>query len=224
MDHIGFGLSDKPPDWSYLPQDHARNLALLIDELDLKQITLVVQDWGGPIGLSYATDHPDNVARLIVMNSWAWPVDRDPYYIAFSSFMGGPIGRLLIRRCNVFATQVMRRAYGDPDKLTPELHAHYLRALPTPESRKGSYVFPRQITGATPWLREIWDRAGALRDLPTLIVWGMKDIAFREKELKRWQQAFPGAQTIRLPGAGHFVQEEAPGELASAALGFLKTT
>ncbi len=116
-------------------------------------------DWGGPIGLSYATDHPDNVARLIVMNSWAWPVNRDPYYIAFSSFMGGPIGRLLIRRRNVFAT-----------------HA-----------------------------------------------WGMKDIAFREKELKRWQQAFPGAQTIRLPGAGHFVQEEAPGELATAALGFLKT-
>lgn len=224
MDHIGFGLSDKPPDWSYLPQEHARNLALLIEKLDLEQITLVVQDWGGPIGLSYAVDRPENVARLVIMNSWAWPVDRDPYYIAFSALMGGPIGRLLIRRCNVFATQVMRRAFGDPDKLTPELHAQYLHALPSPETRKGSYVFPGQITGATPWLRGIWDHLSALRDHPTLIAWGMKDIAFRKKELRRWQRAFPRAETMRLPGAGHFVQEEAPDELAEAVLRFLKTT
>ena len=102
-DHLGFGLSDKPKDWSYLPADHATNLTALIEELGLKNITLVVQDWGGPIGLSYAVDHPENVARIIIMNTWAWPVNRDWYYIAFSGFVGGPIGRMLIRRYNFFA-------------------------------------------------------------------------------------------------------------------------
>ncbi|MEW6602891.1 MAG: alpha/beta fold hydrolase, partial [Nitrospirota bacterium] len=61
MDHIGFGLSDKPQNWSYYPEDHAKNFDIFIERLDLHNITLVVQDWGGPIGLSYAVNHPENV-------------------------------------------------------------------------------------------------------------------------------------------------------------------
>lgn len=224
MDHIGFGLSDKPRDWSYLPADHAANLTALIDGLGLKDITLVVQDWGGPIGLSYAVAHPENVSRLIIMNTWAWPVNRDWYYIAFSGFMGGPVGRWLIRRYNFFARSVMRQAFGDKRKLTPAAHEHYLRALPTAEARKGSYVFPRQIVKATPWLDQLWSNIPVLKEKPTLIVWGMKDIAFREKELKRWESAFPAARTVRLSSVGHFVQEEAPEQLVAAAVPFLQET
>ena len=179
MDHIGFGLSDKPRDWSYLPSDHAANLTALVDGLGLKDVTLVVQDWGGPIGLSYAVTHPENVARLIIMNTWAWPVNRDWYYIAFSGFMGGPIGRLLIRRYNFFAGSFMRQAFGDKRKLTPAAHEQYLRALPTAEDRKGCYVFPRQIIKSTPWLDQLWSNISVLKSKPTLIVWGMKDIAFQ---------------------------------------------
>ena len=224
MDHIGFGLSDKPRDWSYLPVDHAANLTALIDGLGLKDITLVVQDWGGPIGLSYAVAHPQNVARLIIMNTWAWPVNRDWYYIAFSGFMGGPVGRWLIQRYNFFARSVMRQAFGDKRKLTPAAHEQYLRALPTAEDRKGCYVFPRQIVKATPWLDQLWSNISVLTGKPTLVVWGMKDIAFREKELKRWGSAFPAARTVRLSSVGHFVQEEAPDELAAAVVPFLHET
>jgi haloalkane dehalogenase len=74
IDYIGFGLSDKPLTWSYLPHEQARNVETLIDRLGLKDITLVVQDWGGPIGLSYALRHPDNVKRLVIMNTWLWSV------------------------------------------------------------------------------------------------------------------------------------------------------
>ncbi|MBD3237429.1 MAG: alpha/beta fold hydrolase [Candidatus Eisenbacteria bacterium] len=223
-DHIGFGLSQKPHDWSYLPEDHAANLTTLIETLGLRSVTLVVQDWGGPIGLSYALAHPDNVARLIIMNSWAWPVNRDPYYIAFSSFTGGPIGRMLIRRHNFFARSIMPAAFGDRSKLTPGAHQHYLRALGSGEDRKGCYVFPKQITAATPWLREIWDGIDRITGKPTLIVWGMKDIAFREKELRRWEQAFPQARRVHLDSVGHYVQEEAPGALAEAVVPFLRET
>lgn len=224
MDHLGFGLSDKPEDWTYLPEDHGANLTRMIQGLNLKGITLVVQDWGGPIGLSYAVAHPDNVAGLILLNSWAWPVNRDPYYIAFSRLVGGPIGRMLIRRYNFFANTIMRKAFGDAAKLTPAVHAHYLHPLAAPADRKGCLVFPGQIIGSTHWLGQIRDKLSVLKETPALIVWGMKDIGFRKKELQRWEGIFPHARSVRLPGAGHFVQEEAPDALADAVTRFLDET
>jgi haloalkane dehalogenase len=223
-DHLGFGLSDKPKGWSYLPQDHSANLSALIGGLGLKSITLVVQDWGGPIGLSYAVAQPENVARIVIMNTWAWPVNRDPYYVAFSSFVGGPIGRMLIRRHNFFARTIMPRAFGDKAKLSAAVHEHYLRALDDPADRTGCLELPRQIIASTAWLAQLWDGILNLKGKPKLIVWGMKDIAFRQKELKRWERTFPDARAIRLSAVGHFVQEEAPDELAEAVVSFLEET
>ena len=223
-DHLGFGLSEKPANWSYLPQDHAANLAALIDDLELRDITLVVQDWGGPTGLAYAVAHPENVARLVILNTWAWPVNHDPYYIAFSGFVGGPLGRYLIRRHNFFAATIMPNAFGDKRKLTPAAHAQYLAPLADPRDRKGCMVFPKQIVAATPWLGTLWDGLGRLQDKPVQIVWAMKDIAFRAQELRRWEQTFPQARTLRLEGVGHYVQEEAPDELGAAVEAFLQET
>jgi haloalkane dehalogenase len=220
-DYLGFGLSDKPSDYSYLPEEHANNLAALIDHLGLKNITLVVQDWGGPIGMHYAVTHPENIARLIVMNTWAWSVKGDPHYVMFSAFMGGPIGRFLIKKYNFFAKTFMRSAFGDPGKLDKAAHDHYLRAFPTAEDRKACYVFPKQIVASSAWLDRLWSRISVVGNKPALFVWGMKDIAFREKELQQWQRAFPNSRTVQLDSVGHFVQEEAPIELAQAVSAFL---
>ena len=221
-DHLGFGLSDKPEDWSYLPEEHAKNLAALIEHLGLKDITLVVGDWGGPIGMHYAVTHAQNVKRLVVTNTWAWPVNRDFHYLSFSAFMGGPIGRLLIKRFNFFVTSFMPVAFGERGRLGTRAHQHYKDALPTAASRKGCYVFPKQIIASTPWLAQLWSQIGVLKDKPTLFVWGMKDVAFREKELKHWQQALQNSIALRLNTVGHFVAEEAPGELGDAVENFLK--
>ncbi len=220
-DHIGFGLSDKPADWSYLPEEHAKNFAALVEHLGLKDITLVMGDWGGPIGMHYAVSHPENVKRLIVTNTWAWPVDKDFHYVAFSAFMGGPIGRFLIRHFNFFVNSFMRVAFGDKRKLDAHAHRHYKDALPTAASRKGCYVFPKQIIASTAWLESIWCKMGELKDKPTLFVWGMRDVAFREKELLRWQSALPNSHTVRLATVGHFVPEEAAEELGKAVAEFL---
>ncbi len=215
-DHIGFGLSDKPTNWDYLPINQAKNLTTLIETLGLKNITLVVQDWGGPIGLSYAIQHPENVKRLVILNTWMWPVDRDWYYIAFSGFTGGPVGRYLIGQHNFFAKSIMAQSYGVKSRLTPAIHQHYLQALATPAERKGCWVFPGQIIGSSAWLAELWAQRKALAGMPKLIAWGMKDIAFRQKELNTWTAAFPDAQVIRLADVGHYVQEEAVSELGPA--------
>lgn len=223
-DLIGFGLSDKPEGWSYLPEEHARHVAALIEHLDLKNITLVVNDWGGPIGMQYAVNHPENVKRLVVLNTWAWPVDGDLHYTSFSAMMGGLLGRFLIRHFNFFVNSFMGAAFGDKRRLTPAAHAHYRQALPTPASRKGCWVFPKQIIASTPWLGGIWDKLATLKDTPTLFVWGMKDVAFRDKELQRWQAALPNSRTLKLPTVGHYVAEEAPEELGAAVETFLKET
>jgi haloalkane dehalogenase len=221
MDHFGFGLSDKPTGWSYLPEAQAQNLAALLDSLDLNEITLVVQDWGGPISLSYALDHPDKIKGLVILNTWMWPVNKDWYYLVFSKFTGGFLGQFLIKRFNFFASVIMPMAYGNSKKLTNKIHQHYLQPLQNAEERKGCWVLPREITGSTEWLDRLWNRRETLADKPKLIVWGMKDIAFREKELNGWLDTYPEANVVRLESVGHYVQEEGKAELSQALKRFL---
>jgi haloalkane dehalogenase len=217
-DLLGFGLSDKPRGYSYLPRDQAQSLGALLDSLDLRGATLVVGDWGGPLGLSWALDNPDRVAGLVITNTWMWSVRDDWYYQGFSRFMGGPVGRRLILRRNFFAGSFLARVYGDRSKLTPEIHQHYTAPLATPADRMGSAVFPREIVGSSDWLDELWARRDRLRGRPAALVWGMKDLAFRDKELRRWEALLPDARSTRLGGCGHYVAEERPQDLAEEIL------
>jgi len=171
--------------------------------------------------LSYAINHPENVERLVIMNTWMWPVNRDWYYIAFSKFTGGFIGRFLIRRHNFFVNTIMPQAYGKRARFTKEIQLHYQMPLAVNEERKGCWVFPGQITGSSPWLADLWARRSNLSGMSKLIVRGMKDIAFREQELSVWEDAFPEAKVVRLEEVGHFVQEEAVSELGAAVQDFL---
>ena len=113
LDYLGFGLSDKPENWSYLPKAHAENLAALLNSLDLRNITLVVGDWGGPIGLSYAFKYPNRIKNVAISNTRMWSVKDDWYYQLFSKFTGGMIGRLYIKQFNVFARTILWATYGD---------------------------------------------------------------------------------------------------------------
>lgn len=207
-DNVGFGLSDKPKDFSYFPEDHSKNLLELIQELDLKNIILVVHDWGGPIGLSVATQYPDLIDQIIIMNTWAWPVNDDLYYRGFSFFMGTTLGKFLNKYFNFFTHIIMRQSFGDKSLLTKEIHNHYLTPTKSKENRIGTYVFPRRIIKSRKYLKKINDNLSLLSEKPILILWGMKDIAFREKELNRWRSIFPYAEVHKFEKVGHYVQEE----------------
>lgn len=224
MDYIGFGLSDKPPTWSYLPQEQARNVESLINRLGLKDITLVVQDWGGPVGLSYALRHPHNVKRLVIMNTWMWSVKGVREYEFFSGLMGGPIGRFLIRHFNFFAGPVMKYVTADSSKLDRATHRHYLEPLAQPAERKGSWVFPKHIIASSDWLESLWSQRERIRHIPTLFLWGMSDTSFKARELKRFETIFSNFKTIRFDGVGHFVQEEKKEELVPLVNGFMAAT
>ena len=210
-DHLGFGLSEhsrKKAD--YHPQAHAENFAALMDALQLDQVTLVFSDWGGPIALDWARKHPERVAGIVALNSWFWPVDNDRHFVRFSSVMSSWPMQFLIRRFNFFVTKVIPKAVGNPTILTKEVMAHYINAQPDPESRAACAAFPGYIIGATDWLREIWNDRAAFTGKPALLIWGLKDIAFRRKELQTWQAEFNNHTVQELPDCGHFLAEEAP--------------
>ncbi len=214
VDHIGFGLSDKPADASYLPQFHAENLARFIDALGLKKITFVLHDWGGPIGMSYALDHHDNVARIIAYNSWFWSLKGMKTFEKFSGFVGGPVGRFLCRYFNFFPRVLLPGSVGDKKRLAKSAHRHFIKPFPTPRSRKGTWVFPGAIIGQSVWLESLWVKRAALKDTPLLLLWGLKDVAFTPELLARWEEAFPDHTTLTYPHVGHF----APEELGAAAI------
>ena len=218
-DHLGFGLSDHPEGFSYLPSDHAAVFEAFVDELGLEDLVLVVQDWGGPIGLSYAADNPENVRALVVMNTWCWPMD-DRATRLFSWVAGGPIGRWACERFDAFTRLVMLTAYAERSKLTPEIHEQYRRTHP-PGRRTGTWVFPRAIVGEHAWLEELWERVGSLEGHPTLLAWGMEDPAFDVEKLRTFETFFRNSETVEFPGVGHYIQEEVGEELVEPIRTFL---
>ncbi|HEV2146666.1 MAG TPA: alpha/beta fold hydrolase [Longimicrobiaceae bacterium] len=220
-DHLGFGLSDKPEGWSYRPEDHAANLAELIRRLDLRDLTLVVHDFGGPIGLSYAVEHPENVERLVLFNTWMWSQRGNASVEKVSRFVAGPVGRFLYTRLNFSPRVLVKQAFGDRSRLTKEVHRHYLRPFGSPAERQGPWVLGRELIGSSDFYQRLWERRDAIRDKPALLLWGMKDIAFSPADLARWEELFDDARTVRLEGVGHFPQEEAADRVLAALRDFL---
>lgn len=223
-DYIGFGRSDKPADATYAPSAHAARVEALITHLGLQDITLVMHDWGGPIGLSYALRHSDRVQRIVIANSWMWPLRDDAWVSLFSRLAGSTLGRTLITRYNAFARVVLPLAFADRSRLSERAFRHYVAPLATASDRVGSWVFPRALVGATEWLGALWRRRTTIDDLPMLIVWGLRDPAFRMRHLQRWMDAFPHAQVHPLPDVGHYVPEEAAGAFTRFVRTFLDDT
>lgn len=222
IDHIGFGFSDKPRNWSYLPKEHAENFDGFVKRLGLTNITLVVNDWGGPIGLSYAVNNPANVKRLVLFNTWMWSVKGNGYYERFSGFMGGAIGRFLIKYFNYFGKSVVSLATGNKKNFPKIIQKVYYQHLEKPMDRKGCWVFPKEIINSSEWLNSLWEKRNNIKDIPVLLLWGMKDIAFRKDILKVWSDFFSNKKVVEFLDAGHYPQEEKGEESASLIKSFMQ--
>ena len=218
-DLIGFGRSDKPEDIGWYSYDrHVASVSALVDELDLRDLTLVVHDWGGPIGLRYAVEHPDRVARLVVLNT-AIGGGRAPsdtwlrFREAVRSAGGGlDIGRLV--------------AAGTSHGLSDETRAAYDDCFPTPESKAGALAFPELVPAEsdhpnTAPMNRVRD---ALRsfDKPALVVWGADDVVLPLRVAHMFVELLPNAEgPVEIAGASHFLQEDCPDEVAGAIREFL---
>ena len=224
MDNLGFGLSDRPRDFDYRPESHAAVLRAFVERLKLRDITLVVHDFGGPIGLPLALGGASVVRRLVLLNTWMWSFRDDAAMMRKGRMASGTIGRLLYRYANFSLRVLTPYAYGDRAKLTPRIHQQYLAPFRDRESRERVlWPLARAILGAGRYYDSLWLMRDRLKGMPTLIVWGMKDPAFQPRLLERWRATLPQATVVRLP-VGHWPQEESPDEVARAMQDFLASS
>jgi len=214
VDLPGFGLSSPAPGYAFTPAEHARVLEQLVLRLDLRDVTLMVQDWGGPIGFAVATRHPDRFGAFVIANTWAWP-KSDPGTQVFSRLLGGPVGRRLIAQRNLFVERILPSGVRR-HRLSEAVMDAYRGPFPTPASRRPIAVLPREILGSRPFLAEVERDLPRLRERPALIVWPTRDVAFRNRERRRWEALFPDHRTVLIHGAGHYVQEDAADEIVAA--------
>ena len=221
LDYPGFGLSRAAPGYDFRPASHAAVVEAFIAARSLGPLALFVQDWGGPIGLWVAGRRPELISALIVGNTWAWPVDGDPHFERFSAFFGGAVGRLLIRRLNLFVNLLLPLGVRR-HRLPRAVMRAYRRPFPKPSAREPTHVFPREIRASAGFLREVAAGLPRLRDKPALLLWGNRDIAFRAQELTRFQRELPRHRTVVLEGAGHFIQEDAAPEIVGCVAALMK--
>jgi haloalkane dehalogenase len=218
-DLIGFGRSDKPEDVGWYSYDrHVASIASLVEQLDLTGTTLVVHDWGGPIGLRFAVEHPDRVARLVLLNTAIGggraPSETWLRFRAVVRELGGAldIGRLV--------------EAGTAQGLSDEVRAAYDGCFPTPESKAGALAFPELVPAEpehpnTAPMNAVRD---ALRtwDTPAVVVWGAEDRVLPMRVAEMFVELLPNARgPVAIEGASHFLQEDKPDEVAAAINDFL---
>jgi haloalkane dehalogenase len=216
-DHLGFGLSDRRTGWSYRPEDQARRLARVIDTLGLEDFTLVVHDFGGPIGLAYALAHPERVRRLVLFNTWMWSVADDRRLRWVGRLLGGTFGRVLYEQFAFPVRVLLRRSIVDRSRYTPAVERHYLAAL----DGHATWIYARELLRSSAWYDSLWQRRSRLAAIPALLPWGMRDPAFGAS-LPRWLEVFERAQVLELD-CGHAPPEERAPELLPALERFLAT-
>jgi len=221
MDNLGFGLSDRPRDFDYTPESHAGVLRGFVERMGLRDLTLVVHDFGGPIGLPLALRDASAVRRLVLLNTWMWSFRDDPEMVRKGRMASGTIGRLLYRYANFSLRVLTPYAYGDRTKLTPRIHQQYLAPFRDPDSRERVlWPLARAILGSSRYFDSLWLLRDRWRGMPALVVWGMKDPAFQLRQLDRWKETLPQASVVELP-VGHWPQEESPDEVTLAIQNFL---
>ena len=218
LDYPGFGLSTPRDGYGFTPREHSVVVEKFVDVLHLREIRLMVQDWGGPIGLGLAGRRPDLFHTLFIGNTFAWPAQDTKHMRRFSKVAGGPVGRFVTLYFNAFLNLLLPS--GVNHKLTGAEMAAYRGPFPTVQSRKPMLIFAAQILKSRDYLAEVDAGLAHLRDKPTLLLWGDADAGFKESERSRFERNIPGAQTCMLPGAKHYIQECAPDRICEAILGF----
>jgi haloalkane dehalogenase len=212
VDHIGCGLSDKPQKYDYTLENHINNFEYFIESKGLKNITLVVHDWGGAIGMGYAVRHPENIKKIIVMNTAAFRSDFIPLRINICKI---PLfGDIAVRGFNAFAKAAVYMATADPAGLSEKVKSGYLAPYNNYHNRIATLRFVEDIPMAPSHpsyktLIDIENKLTLLKDKPVLVIWGAKDFCFTLEFMKKWKRFFPAADVRNIPHAGHYVLEDA---------------
>jgi haloalkane dehalogenase len=220
-DYFGFGRSDKPVARGWYTYDaHYESIARFVERLGLRKLTVVVHDWGGPIGLRLAVEQPDRVDRLVILNTGVGagraPSDEWLRFREFVRRVGADLvpGQLVRISCVVELPDEVVNAYNAP--------------FPTAESKTGVLMFPELVpvepdNPSAAKMLEVREKLGDWRK-PALVLFSDSDPIFSPRQGERLAARIPGALPAEtVEGAGHFLQEDKGEEIAARIVGFLAT-
>jgi cis-3-alkyl-4-acyloxetan-2-one decarboxylase len=227
-DHVGCGLSEKPgdDDYEYTLGSRVDDLTALLDRLEPdRQITLILHDWGGAIGMAWAVRHPQRVKRIVLLNTGAFrnPADQS---LPPSLWLvrNTPLGSLLVRGFNAFSAGATRMAV--VNKMDPKVRAAYVAPYDNWTNRIATLRFVQDIPltesdAAFSVVVETENGLEQFRETPILICWGEQDFVFDDAFLTEWERRLPNAEVHRYPDAGHYVLEDAGSDIIPRIQRFL---
>jgi haloalkane dehalogenase len=228
-DHIGCGLSDKPqpPRYDYSLQSRVGDLSALLDHLGIREnVTLVLHDWGGMIGMAWAARHVAAVKRLVILNTAAFHLPRAKRF-PLRLWLGRStrLGAWLIRSRNAFARHAANVAV-TRRPLPPDVREWYLKPYDSWENRVAVFKFVQTIplAPADAGYDIVSETEAALpkfADTPALVCWGMRDFVFSREFLDEWRRRLPRAQVHEFADCGHYVLEDAADEVVPLVENFL---
>jgi haloalkane dehalogenase len=229
-DHIGMGLSDKPTDdkYQFTLKQRIGDLEALLDQLNInKDITLVLHDWGGMIGMAFAARFPDRIKRLVILNTSAFHLPEGktlPWQISLGRM---PLfGAILIQGFNAFCRGAVKHCV-TRKPLPKNIHNAYLVPYDSWNNRLAIKKFVEDIP-LTPYrstysiVSHVESVLDKFSDLPMLICWGLKDFVFDNFFLNKWKRLFPKAEVHSFEDAGHYILEDASEEIVPLIKNFLK--
>jgi len=222
-DHMGCGLSAKPQHYPYTLATHIDNLAALITHLKIDDLSLMVHDWGGAIGMGLACRHPEWIRGLVITNTAAFCSSRIPWRIWLCRVPW--LGALLVRGLNGFARPAVTMAVAK--KMLPEIAQGYLAPYDSWRNRVAVHSFVRDIPlrpdhVSWPVLANIESSLPKLRFKPMLVLWGGKDFCFDDHFYAQWLKRFPEARRHYFAEAGHYLLEDAGDEIEPMVRDFFR--
>ncbi len=234
-DHMGFGKSETPADRVYTLRTHVDNLTALIEQLGLRDITLVMQDWGGPIGIGYAVRHPERIHSLVLMNTvfgYGAAGRRDlpnpletPWFRWIREGMeSGRTEAVLSQLGSTILSVLQIVGLERLDRVDPTFIRAYAAPFPTQADCRGAIDFPLDLAlgRIRDFVREGVVGVPSLRDKPAIMIEGMLDRAIPAAlAIADFKGIWPDAPVIQVPGAGHYIQEDAPEVVIPALQTFL---
>lgn len=230
-DHIGCGLSDKPSDkeYHYTLDQRVLDLEELLDSLGIdSDLTLIVHDWGGMIGMTYAVRHPETIKRLVILNTGAFRLPSEkPLPWQLKLCRTRVLGPLLVRGLNLFARGTARMGC-TRQSMDPKVRKGYLAPYDSWKHRRAVLRFVQDIPlessdSAYDTVVAVESGLAKLRDKPMMICWGDKDFVFDHHFLNEWKRRFPDAEVHRFPDASHYVLEDAAEDVIPLIVNFCET-
>jgi len=215
IDHIGFGLSDKPGQYNYSTENHSKTLEKFVDDKQLENITMVVHDFGGPIGLNFAIKNHEKINNIIILNSWLWSSKFDPEFVKLRKILNSPLLPFLYRYLNFSPKFILPKSFGE-HKISRKILRQYTKPFADKTQRNGALAFAKSLLNDQAWFETLWENRQPIKDKRTLLIWGMKDPVIKPHNLKKFQEGFTNTTTIELSTCGHFPQEEQPEKVLQA--------